>query len=525
MKKQQKAQGFFSVIFNWLKKYKWDLLLGLAIMVAYLAIRLVAIVDWPVFVDEAIYLRWAQIAKNDASWRFISLTDGKQPLFVWLVMVVMRFIKDPLLAGRLVATLVGLGTMTALWFLAYILFKSRRIAFLSAIFYLISPFALVYDRMVLMDGLVAFFSILSLIVAIILVKTQRLDVALIFGGVLGGGVLTKTSGFLSIYLLPLTLALFNFKDKKWFLNLVKWIGLAILAAVIAMVSYSILRLSPFFHIISDKNALFIFPLWEWLGDPFYYFVSNFRGMTNWLVTYLTIPWICLAVFSLGSTHIKIREKFLISAWFLLPFMGLITLGRILYPRFIFFMSLPLLILVAFSLVRLWGLAKRGSIKIFLVILAFAWPIFVSYTIIEYPSMAAIPESDRSQYVTSWPSGHGIDEIILFAKRESKDKEIFIGTEGTFGLMPASLELYLWDRPNITIKGYFPVEELPSEVLEKTKALPTYFVFNETQQPPGSWPIELVAEYPRPDLRYSMKLYRVLDRPSDKESGLQNEALE
>jgi len=139
----------------------------------------------PIFVDEAIYLRWAQIAKNDANWRFISLTDGKQPLFVWIVMVAMKVIQDPLVAGRLVSVLIGFCSMIAIGGLAYLLFNDRKIALLSSLLYLVFPFALVYDRMALMDGLVGTFSLLSLALSILLVRTLRLDVALILGAVLG----------------------------------------------------------------------------------------------------------------------------------------------------------------------------------------------------------------------------------------------------------------------------------------------------------------------------------------------------
>ncbi|PJE68679.1 hypothetical protein COU96_03130, partial [Candidatus Shapirobacteria bacterium CG10_big_fil_rev_8_21_14_0_10_38_14] len=184
------------------------------------------------------------MAKNDANWRFISLTDGKQPLYVWLTMVMMKLIKDPMVAGRFVSVLAGLGSMITIWVVSHFLFKSYRLAFLAAFLYLIFPFALVYDRMALMETTVGFFSVLSLLFGILLVKTLRLDVTLLLGGVLGGGILTKTSGFLSIYFLPLTLFLFDRRDKKRLFNLLKWAGLALLAVIISQAIYCILRLSP-----------------------------------------------------------------------------------------------------------------------------------------------------------------------------------------------------------------------------------------------------------------------------------------
>ncbi|PIZ99234.1 MAG: hypothetical protein COX78_02075, partial [Candidatus Levybacteria bacterium CG_4_10_14_0_2_um_filter_35_8] len=113
---------------DFLRKNRNDIFLFLIITVLYFCIRLVALTIMPIFTDEAIYLRWAQIALHDSSWRFISLTDGKQPLFVWFAMIFMKFIQDPLFAGRLVSVFTGFFTLIGLWFLSLELFKSKKIS-------------------------------------------------------------------------------------------------------------------------------------------------------------------------------------------------------------------------------------------------------------------------------------------------------------------------------------------------------------------------------------------------------------
>src|SRR5574341_1123005 len=120
------------------------LLLGL-----YLLTRLTNLTQLPVFTDEAIYIRWSQIGSQDANWRFISLTDGKQPLFTWLAMITVRIFSDPLLAGRVVSVIAGFFTMIGVWVLAKEVFQKPRIAYLASALYVLSPFALVYDRMAL----------------------------------------------------------------------------------------------------------------------------------------------------------------------------------------------------------------------------------------------------------------------------------------------------------------------------------------------------------------------------------------
>ena len=195
---------------TWIKFAAFSLIL----LVLYLGTRLTNLTKLPIFTDEAIYIRWSQIGSRDANWRFISLVDGKQPLFTWLMMAEMRLIKDPLLAGRLVSAGAGLLTMTGIWCLAYGLFRNRRISFLSSLIYLVSPFSLMYDRLALYDSLAAALAVWNIFMAILLVRRLRLDIALIYGMTLGLGMLNKTEGFLSLYLAPLVLVLFDWQEQK-----------------------------------------------------------------------------------------------------------------------------------------------------------------------------------------------------------------------------------------------------------------------------------------------------------------------
>ncbi|MCX6792160.1 MAG: hypothetical protein NT149_03940 [Candidatus Gottesmanbacteria bacterium] len=86
------------------------LLLVAGLAVLFFVTRLTNLTKLPIFTDEAIYIRWSQIGSRDPNWRFISLVDGKQPLFTWIMMVFLRFIRDPLVAGRLVSVLAGFFT-------------------------------------------------------------------------------------------------------------------------------------------------------------------------------------------------------------------------------------------------------------------------------------------------------------------------------------------------------------------------------------------------------------------------------
>src|SRR6266403_2686749 len=234
-----------------IKKNAW-VIFSLGIIVLYFFTRLYNILGLPIFTDEAIYVRWAQIASNDAAWRFISLTDGKQPMFIWIGMILIKLIHDPLLAGRVVSVIAGFVSMVGLFFLTSEIFKNRKIGVLSSFLYALYPFSLVYDRMALYDSLVAMFIIWSLFFEVLLVRYMRLDLALILGMIIGGGMLTKTNANFAFILLPFLLLFIDYKQKEWKQKVGKLFVFSLAALFIANAMYAILRLSPFFHIIEAK---------------------------------------------------------------------------------------------------------------------------------------------------------------------------------------------------------------------------------------------------------------------------------
>ena len=152
----------------------------------------------PIFTDEAIYIRWAQIGLADPAHRFISLTDGKQPLFTWLMYPMLMVFSDPLIAGRFVSVLSAVGTSIGLYFLGRKLF-SQRAGIITALLYIIVPFTLVYDKLALMDSLLSMFFVWGLYLAIHLIQKPRLDVSLLLGMCAGLGMLTKSNGLFSSF--------------------------------------------------------------------------------------------------------------------------------------------------------------------------------------------------------------------------------------------------------------------------------------------------------------------------------------
>lgn len=495
---------------NSLLKHWKLILIGLLLIIGYGFTRLINLDILPIFTDEAIYIRWSQIGGNDASWRFISLTDGKQPLYTWFTMVSLRIFSDPLIAGRMVSVGAGFATLIGLIFLTRLLFKSQRITVITSILYIISPFTLMYDRLALYDSLSTTFSVWSLYFAIRLVREVKLDIALLLGMVLGFGMINKTSGFLSLYLLPLTLILFNWKDSQRIRKLTKWTGYVIIAAIVSQVIYGVLRLSPYFHMIAQKDSVFVYPL----SQIFYtwrFFKGNMSGILDWFINYLTLPIVLSMIPVLFLRKLDWRTKVLILGWCILPMIALAYFGKVLYPRYILFMVVPLLMFSAYFIdfvLSFWKLQIRNIILLSLLLFP---PVRASYYILFQPIYAPIPYADRGQLIDDWPSGYGIKEVNKFLKTELEKGPIAVFTDGTFGLLPASIEIYNGSNPNLFIKGLWPFpENITSDMLEQVIQKPTFLVMNLERLNKENWNVEEVATFRKvTNGGSSIRLYKLL----------------
>jgi 4-amino-4-deoxy-L-arabinose transferase-like glycosyltransferase len=479
------------------KKGRWPrvfIILGVLLGI-YFLLRLFNLTLLPIFTDEAIYIRWSQIGSADANWRFISLTDGKQPLFTWIMMIFLRVIKDPLFAGRFVSVCAGAATLVGAWFLSTTLFRNTRVSLLSSLLYLITPFMLMYDRMALYDSLVATLFIWNLYLSVQLVRLLRLDIAMMLGIVLGLGMLNKSIGFLSLYLLPFTLLLFDWNKENVTKRLVRWVLLSLLAGLISQVMYAVLRLSPFYHMISLKDSVFVYPIKEWILHPLRFFEGNVQGLFDWLWHYLTLPLFLLSLAPLFLFTKYWREKLLLYIYWLFPFVALALFGKVLYPRFILFMAVPLLLLESLTLQHLSRRLGKSLFAIGIYVVLFLPSIYTDYFILFNPKYAPIPYSDSGQFIDDWPAGWGVEEVNAFLSDQSMKGKVTVYTEGTFGLLPYAIEIYLITNPNMEIHGIWPLSpDMPKEMLASAKSHPTYFVLNQTQIPPPNWPLVHIADY-------------------------------
>ncbi|OGK16522.1 hypothetical protein A2690_04190 [Candidatus Roizmanbacteria bacterium RIFCSPHIGHO2_01_FULL_39_12b] len=496
-------------IIFWIRKniFKKDILIILLLLGAFSLTRLINLNKFPIFTDEGIYIRWAKVAWHDATWRFISLTDGRQPLQTWATIPFLKlFPNNALFAGRLFAVFSGLLSLSGLFTASYYLF-GKRTAYLTTALYIFTPYFLFHDRVALVDSTVNAGVIWMFLLSTLLARTRRLDFSLLLGIVGGMSLLAKSSAKLFLGLSFLSVLYTIFEHKKDRLNkLISFVVLYCISGVVAFTIYNIQRLSPFFHYVKEKNTTFVLTFHEILKNPFQVLPTNLKLLPYYVFSEMAYV---VPLIGLLGLFILIRRKriegFYIGLWLLASYLVISLVAEVLYPRYV--MSLGLLLLLPAG----YLISKLSRKKLWTAILAvIASVIFFNYTILFNPASIPFPEVDRGQYLEGWPAGWGIKEIMEYSRNRSNEKKVTILAEGNFGMSGDVLDAHL--RPgdtNIEIKGYWPLDL--SVVLENLKLLDkqtVLIVFSHREEFPPDWPIKKIAEYKKPGNKSTIYLYEL-----------------
>ncbi len=483
---------------------------GLALLFA--VTRLINLKIIPIFTDEAIYSYWAQVALHDPANRFISLEDGKQPLFIWLAAAFQRFVTDPLVATRLVSVLAGIGSLIGIYLLARTLFN-KKAALLAAIFYIVLPFTILYDRMGLYDSLLTALGIYTVLLTIKMAKEPRLDLALLNGFAIGLGMITKSTAQLFLYFIPVSLIMFNIKREKLVSRFTKWVSLTLVTIFLSQIIYNSLRLSPLFYLIDRKNHEFIRTFSQVLNNPFLHFQSNIQTMILWLLQYNGPLFMILLTAAIILGFIKRQKQAIYLSFFVLaPILIEGLFNQVLYPRFSLFFFPYAIILICAFLVKLSTSKKYAKYFWPLIAVTLIFPLINSFLLLTNPPKATIADSDKNQYLNSWPAGYGVEQVIKIVKADSAGQKVYVGTEGTFGLLPYALQIYFYGNQNVEIVGFWPVRDIPNQVMQQAKSKKTYFIFNETQNIGDNSinpHLKLIAKYQKGSGDSFMHLFKVL----------------
>lgn len=486
---------------------KRDVVFILILISAYFLTRLLRLDQFPIFSDEGIYIHWAKVAWHDASWRFISLTDGKQPLQTWGTIPFLKlFPQNALLAGRLFSVATGFAGQSGMFVLLWYLF-GKRAAFLGSFLYVLTPYFLFYDRMALVDSAVNAGFIWIFFLSILLARTQRLDVAIIFGLTTGLSLLAKSSVRIFLALSAFApLLTFEKKRKGSFWSALNFYFLFAVVGVISLIVYNVQRLSPFFHFVAEKNKTFIMTWSEFMKAPFSLISHNIQIIPVYVVS--EMGWIVGIISLLGFLNLVKNDKKLagyFSLWIVLPFIAIALFSKVIYPRYLMFFGSFLLIFVSYYLSQ----TKRVVFPVFLLITTLASFFYFDYAILFNPARLPLPEIDRGQYVEGATAAWGAREIVDYVRLRSTEKPTILLAEGNFGLVGDVLDVFVRKDDRIFIKGYWPLEEkdLIANQKEIGKNL-VFVVYAQKKEFPQNWPIKLIKKYDKPGNKSAIYLFEL-----------------
>lgn len=521
---------------------QWHLLL-LALSV-FLITHLYALTNLPVFADEAIYIRWAQLIMDEPlRYAFFPLNDGKTPLFIWFLVPLQYLFSDPLLAGRIVAVLGGAVQLVAALWVTRMLGGKKVAQVTTAFLITFLPYWFFHHRLTLMDGwlsawiTIAFGSALQLtaverstrkgtfhtlvasIRKLIRSKTEqsieRLKWITIGSLCIGTAFWTKLPAVLAVPALALP-SLFSFFSQRKHTVAILIDTALIIGGGIAI--FALLIFVPSFPQLFSRGGDFLFSWQEvFLEGKWRLTVGNIPTYIGYFTAYLSPAVIFLPLLGLSMPGKRTTHLLLLLAGlgFVLP---IAVLGASVYPRYllpgaIFFtlsMSLAVEQLLTYFAPKtffVWSNVKTSSqrlagITLFaclgVVVLSSVGFVYPSYT---DPNTLPLVSIDRKQYLTEWSSGHGVKEAVALIRERSQHKKLAVATEGFFGTLPDAALMYLHGDTldSIWLEGVGqPVGGVTHSFLPHAEAADEVWLVVNSHRLLHQFPdSELLAQYCRP----------------------------
>jgi hypothetical protein len=483
---------------------RWPVLLSL-----YLASRLVGLLALPMFLDERIHLRWAYWIEQGRRLR-VPVLAGRG-LSVYLLAGIAPHAEDPLRAGRLLTVAIGLVTLVGCHRLALRITGDRRVADVTAVFYIACPFTLLYDRMVLTDAFLAAFTAVTLLLSVAVAEEPRLRTGAALGVAIALGVLSKTTG-LVLFLVPLLAWGLLAREPRRALTPVAC-AYALAATLVAYPLWLFFRKT-------DELAGAI-----GLREGEASFAGN-AGVNlglaaSWLWAYWTPPLIALALGGLGAALVArthARGALFLGLFTFGPAVAFVAVSEIWYPRYLLFTTVSLLPLSAWGFIALadWmgrhvpaSRPVRAALVAASLVLVLLPALRFDRALWSDPAQAPLPALDRFQYVTGWPSGYGARDSMAFLRTERARHPdgLLLVTPGPS--TTASAIRLLWARDAaVEVRALDPAEEPP--VALPRRAVYVIVSLAEGVRLPEHWAAAVTREFAsfKPDGTPADAVYRV-----------------
>ncbi len=326
---------------------------GFFVLFLFSITRLLNLTGFPIFTDEAIYIHWAQLMRNDWNDIFISKMDGKQPLYMWLVALALNLKVDPLITGRCITIFASLCSIVGIFYIGKALFNSR-IGFFAVLSWVFCPYLLFFDRLALVDGLLTAFGVWSVVAAIYILKNPKSGIFpyLFLGSFLGCAYMTKATAFLLVPIPFVFLWLGRERGKQqWVYKSLAALGCAVFVALPYFLSQIGLTISDR-DLIVHRQDLVLTPT-ELFSLPWAIWYRNAEIIWEFYCAYITWPLLTLIGFSIGYIlWEKNRLGIGVVFWAVFPTLAIVMVAKGFFSRYFVIALPPLTILAAVALEEL-----------------------------------------------------------------------------------------------------------------------------------------------------------------------------
>ncbi|HYT33135.1 MAG TPA: hypothetical protein VEO37_11105 [Thermoanaerobaculia bacterium] len=496
----------------------------------YFLLRLPGLLALPIFCDESVYLRYAQlIARAPVSRAFLSVVDPKPPLHYWLLALVQRATSDPLLAARLLSVVAGAASLLMLFplcrELASLLRGARReeagsatttgtFAVVASALFVACPFLAFYQRLALAETLLVLEALLVAWLSLRWAASAGGPAArfrretLVLGLALGAALLTKQNFSYVLFGLPiLAIALRPRQDLQPMFRRYAFGFLGILAlSILLFLPYLLVQPGPplrdrlFYRathgvfgggiasharIAWDNLRYVVFPTTMTPISPIQY--EGFRAPAGggWLWIYLTPPIFLLAVAGVAALAWLKEYRLLcfLGGWTLLALCPFLPFATVAVPRYAVTVVPPLLLAAAFLFDRVVrgirrhvGGAFPGRAAAAVAILALlAWPLVSIADQDTRWDRQRLVRADRWQYVSGWPCGLASRRAADFLRARAAADPIVVITTESLGTPNDVVWTYLDRTRNVSL--FFAPWALEAPILRPVSGQSDRFLLN------------------------------------------------
>lgn len=397
---------------------------------------------FPVLVDEAIYLRWAEIISHSHTW-FISLLDAKPPLAYWIYAAFrLPFAGDPLLGNRLVSVIAGMICVVFLYRVGF-LCGGRLAGLVTALLYAVLPYGVLYDRIAYVDSLVNLFGVLLVYVSLRGFGGGRLPWprAIGIGLTFGLALFTKTT-ILLFALAPVAIGWWMWRGSRWTLA-ARLSAVYAVAALFPLASRFAVPPGPAFPInnVLIHHTSFFTPVGRLIEDPLFNLRENGPLLAGYAGAYVTYP-LLISAFLATLALLWRRERIpvVILLVCVSPFLAALLLLEYFPSRYAFPHAWPLLLVVGCAVGAARGRARTvASLTAGILLVALT---IRSGRLIRAPE-ATLHATDAEEFLGSGPySGFGVREAIERLRMAARDGPITILTDPWWGPPTDAVFAYL-----------------------------------------------------------------------------------